>query len=283
MTATTPLGLLEPDPPPSQLPNTTPSVRSTPPAYRFEPELTSRTPRRVRFKAKTQRARLVMVNALTAVVLACFWLASRDIRELHALQTSGVTRNAEVYKEYESHDDDEANYYLRYRYSADAGEIITGRIRVPESRYNQTQIGDTLPITFLRADPTHHRVGQVDASRVARQNRNWWIIVALVTLLFGGIFALCERWRRRNLRLLRDGVPVAAKVTRLRAINNETLAYYVTYAFSLTSVLVYAKEVSVPPALYMRLAEGDTITVLYDPENPERNRPYDHIPDAELG
>lgn len=221
-----------------------------------------------------------MLNALIGAVLLGVWLASLDINELHTLKNEGIVRVGEIDAKTERHGK-HTTYKLHYHYETNTGSVADD-FDVERDRYDSTNIGDSLTVTYLRTNPHHHRIGRVDDITIEDQQHNWLVGILLTALGLGGVFALIESDFRKQLSLARDGVPVIATITKKRTAQGKTTSYYLHYRFSLAQAPNMESQVSASAALYNRFDEGDALTVLCDRQNPHRNLPYVVITAAEI-
>lgn len=99
------------------------------------------------------------------------------------------------------------------------------------------------------------------------------VLIFIVAALALWVF-MRQRSRSADLRaLVRNGRPTMATVTghfrrRLPKMHGR---YYLTYRFEVAGQ-IFTRSTTVSLAEYREFARGDDISVIYDPQDPQRNR-----------
>jgi hypothetical protein len=226
--------------------------------------------------------RIVLTNLAVGATLLCIFLATLDLNGLAALKARGATAVATV-TDLEERRGKSTTYRVDYVFSV-PGRVINGRDKIERGEYMASRIGDTRTVTYLPGDPDTFRLGAVNDERIAAQRNRWTGGLVGIAALLGGICALVEADYRKHLRLLREGIPVVARVTDGQVVRGNTPAYYLSYRFDLTQSVGFSKKVQVNKGLYDLHETGalSEWTVLYDPESPDKNLPYVCITAARL-
>ena len=238
-------------------------------SHEFEPELRMGTPRPARVKAQARRELQVITLFTLVIAWIICWFASRDLDGLYALRAHGVTGQATVTDKRKTHSKSDS-FYLSYSLQ-ERGIEINDEDQVSESVYEQKRQGDPLPVTYLPERPQIYRLGHVRNERAQARTAAWALgLLAWLGLLGLGL-ATSAYEHRKELRLARYGVPVAATISDCKAPqpNTKTTNDTVTYRFAApdgehTGVCSVSGEVS------KNLATGHTVTAFYDPANPRR-------------
>jgi hypothetical protein len=178
-----------------------------------------------------------------------------------ALAERGVTTSGVVTRIWS---DDDNRRKVAYRFEAE-GRSFASDINVSSARRRTLDVGSPIDVRFLPGNPD---VNDLGASRSG-------LPLAIgptvgVGLATGGAILLFSI--RRQRRLLEDGRAAPAVVTGHKSSHSSHSKHYsMTYDFALLSGAVVKGKAgtskNAPPV-------GSVITVIYDPERPEKSRVY---------
>jgi hypothetical protein len=156
-------------------------------------------------------------------------------------------------------------FRLEYRFTMD-GRTYGGAAPVKERHWKSLGVGLPIAIRYLPSAPDRNYPSTDPPRRIVP----WG-----VCLLFGFVAVLGVRMYlkvRRERRLLEDGRPAPALVTRLKKWWTEDgLKYIVHYRFSLPDGATYKGRSNFHAK---PIPEGSVICILYDPDNPLCSDPY---------
>ena len=186
-------------------------------------------------------------------------LAEQAVRD--QLDGSGVLTEGTIERLWRSGGKD-ATPWVRYRFTANGREVI-GSSRMPKRTYGTLNTGESLAVRYAAADPT---INHPDAWPVNVTPE--WLGLLVGGMLLGVVLLLVTVLRRQWL-LLVEGRPAPGIVRKTRRSDKTVVVHY---EFRLPNGAIQkgrgnTGRKSIP-------AEGTTVTVLYDPENPRRNGMY---------
>ena len=235
--------------------------------FSLPPELVRSAPRDVAL-TRGGRALIAVAGLLAAAAviagIALYLEAQRQFNAERDLDRRGVDVAAVVDRLWRK-DDDGKPAYAAFHFAAN-GARIDGQSRMQLSAWRELTIGSTVPVRYL---PDNPRAFVVNG---ARRGRMPLAIPYVVAGALAGCALLCLVPVRRQRALLSEGRPAAAVVTKVRKHQGAKGASYreMFYEFPvLAGSKATGKAVATSPA-----DVGSTITVVYHPEQPERNRPY---------
>jgi hypothetical protein len=237
-------------------------------AFKPPPGLGWSRPRDVRL-TPAGRVVLGVTTALFLVSLvlgaALFRTAERQATEQGALAQHGLESNAEVVRLWRGSSESKRSM-VAYRFAV-GSHAYDAQAPISLPRWKALQVGAHVHVRYLPSDPTVNLLDGT-APRVMPLWVPWIIGSAVAGLGVAGLLML-----RNQLRLLTDGRPAPAIVTRLikhRSSHGGTHRS-ITYDFPLLSGAT-ARGRSVaprkPPAI------GSVICVIYDPERPRTSMLY---------
>lgn len=225
---------------------------------------------------QVKTARLVwLILALSA--LLCFgvggFIQYRAIRSARLLENEGVVARATVTEKRISEDDDgDETYYVTYTFGAQSSDAGLQQVKRKESVhyevFAQVEEGGRLDVIYARSDP---KVARILANYESGK-------VSYLPIFVGGIIGLVEAllaaafYRRfqNAVRLDAEGIPTTATVLDLFVTSGEDSAtYYVAYNLPDGQKIRH----TVSPAIYKRLHVGDSLRIVYLPDNPKVFRP----------
>lgn len=215
------------------------------------------------------------VMGLACIIAGVVLTAQLCIPELHRqaendsltrrLTAEGIETEATVTRLWTALGRDRVNY----DYTVDGRDYHSGSYIASQHR-QQLQVGSPLAIRYLPSDPTK----TCPEADPPNSGNNWSIVLPMTCLPLGfmSLFAfvhLSAVWPL--FRLLARGKPARGVVTRSKVGSRRRMSgYFLYYDFPLPyGGLCRGKDFSVQP-----VAEGSTVTVLYDPNKPLRNGLY---------
>src|SRR5262249_48710454 len=156
---------------------------------------------------KPEAWKAVWVPALAALVIAFVigWLASRDMSDLHALQSHGVEAHAIITGKRRS-GGRSTSYYLAYTMRTPNG-FVDDEDQVKATLYEERHKGDVLLLTVLPEHPETHRLGRVDDFRVQDRGIAWTFGILGDIGIFGIVITGMLYDYRRELHLVQRGIP----------------------------------------------------------------------------
>lgn len=220
-------------------------------------------------KATFGRFLLPGVLGVLAVPFVLFLVFDRDV--LERLKNEGLLVEAHVYdKHIKLLPRGGRDYCLDVRFVLDGRdhELCSDTSR---GHYLATTPGDRVAITVLPDDPTVHRIGVVDDAAIERAMFDLVLAAALVAAILAPFAVYVEVVLRRRRRLLRDRVAAVATITRAGGSGRLVSHFPVDYVFALPGGRQVAGRARLRKTLAAAVAEGVTITVVHDPQDPGRN------------
>lgn len=224
----------------------------------FARELAGPLPRKV---CATRQGfwRVTGTAIISAFALAAtLWLgknAMQNIQNWEALRRDGSETVGHVTRTHNG------KYFTVYYSFTVNGTSVTGNAGAPKQLEQSLQDSSPLSIRYLPANPAVNHPADWEYG----PSDSVWFILPLPIVLSGILFLISLRMERR---LVADGVPAAAVVTRTDYHSRG--GYTATYEFRTEDGRVMAKRVGVPS----RLEIGSNIWVLYLRQNPRRSQPY---------
>jgi hypothetical protein len=200
---------------------------------------------------------LILLGASVPVGAWIFTIAERDRVERQALDRDAIGVKAEV-TELTRTRGENSRYYARFRFLVD-GRVYENRSTVPQGRWKRLKVGSPLDVVYLSSDPLRSWARGREPKGIPL-----WLgpIVGLCMLLAGGCLLLPIL---RQKRLLSEGRHVRGRVTTTKKVHE---GHQVEFEFRLLSGAVRSGKfgpVSKPPAV------GDSVEMIYDPENPSHS------------
>jgi hypothetical protein len=241
-------------------------------AWRIPPELQQPVPRRIRL---TGTGMTYCVLAAASIVFAVGMTAKVGLDELHRQAVDdSLSRRLTV----EGHDADATVTSLQssivfnrvtYDYTVD-GRSYEGSFSVAPEHWQSLQVGSPLAVRYLPTDPAR----AYPAADLPNSREDWKLVLPLAGLIlffmpsFAAIYLSLVLPQRR---LLAHGKPAQGTVTRYKeGSRGRSSGYYLYYDFSPPEgSRCQGKAFRSQP-----MAEGSTVTVLYDPSSPRRNALY---------
>lgn len=198
-------------------------------------------------------------------ILALSFVCYRHVRKWGALSRRGVETGGTITKK-RIHEGKARFYSIEYRFIA-AGSAVDGFEDIEEGRWLALKAGDPIRVTYLP------KVPEISAP-LARSSMKFTdfvepklLVLAVITpLLFAFMASLISQAQRRAMRLVREGVPVLATVTKVSG--GRVSHSFETPSGTQRGSFIY-NSAAVP-----RPAPGDQFVVLYDAERAGRNLPW---------
>jgi hypothetical protein len=225
-------------------------------------EIAESRPRPVRLTAAGWVAAVFMLSSFVAAFPLGAWLflrSQQETMERSQIESSAIRTEAEVIRLTRTGSDN-PRYTAEYRFAAGNGNY-TGKARISRAEWQRLKEGSTMSILYLPSDPSR----SWSRSRLPRPLPVWVGPLAglgLAAAAFAPLVPLRRQWL-----LLAEGRHVHARVSKLE---KQQTSHVVRYEFRVLSGAMRTGRygpVDKPPNV------GDTISVLYDPEDPARNRP----------
>jgi hypothetical protein len=160
-------------------------------------------------------------------------------------------------------------HVVNYEYTVDGHSYSKGAFITGE-HWQSLQVGSPLPIRYLPSDPKE----SYPESDSPNSQTHWSVVLPLAGMALFFMFSFASVQLSAVLpkrRLLARGHPARGVVTRCKEGNRgRSSGYFLYYEFPLPDGgQDQGKKFSGQP-----LAEGSTVTVLYDPDRPRRNTLY---------
>jgi len=226
------------------------------------PELNRAVPRPVRL---TSGGVVVAAMAVLLVVEAFVfgtWLHGLARRHQHEAAEARRAATKTVGRITRSYGAGKGRFRYEYRFEAE-GRSYGGSFSTSRRAY---AIGEPIEINYLPGRPEHN---WATGYQVTGLPLYFGPLVAAASLAVAAVLGL---YLRNQRRLLEDGRAVVATVLRVEPVRLKGVRYRVHYEFPLLSGARQAGHFDLPsdPAP----APGTPIVVLYDPDNPRRQRRY---------
>lgn len=188
-----------------------------------------------------------------------------DRAERDALLSSGVVTDGVVVRlKRESKEGKRASVY--YRFTAD-GRTFESRAKVPIARWKTLDVGDSLPIRHVEANPD---VNIPDGVVPSVMPAALPFIVSPLLLMIGLFSWFGLQFQRRLLSDGRAAVAVVTSISKHRGQHGESIRR-MKYEFPLLSGALQSGSASTTKT---GPEVGSSIVVVYDDEHPRRSRPY---------
>jgi hypothetical protein len=231
-------------------------------------ELGTSRPRDVRLTGGGRAVLVLSVALFVAAVAAGIGLyraAVRQADDRRAFAGDAIDTRGDVVRLWRS-SDKEKSPWVSYRYTVEE-RAYEGRTKIALSKWRALQVGATLPVRYLRANPGRSLAAGVQPDAIPA-----WLPFVVAAALAGAAW-LCLYMISVQRRLLMEGRAAPAVVTGHTKTHTPQggTQQSIAYAFPLLSGATAAGKSAAsrrPPAI------GSVICVLYDPERPRRSMPY---------
>ncbi len=231
-------------------------------------ELQTSTPRRVEL-TRTGKTAAVMAVLLAMVAIGLTgWMTNQaevDAARWKTWQSDATPASGRI--TYMRQTSSGKNTVYRVEYSYRVGDLTyggAGNVRQQEWKYMRE--GDGIAVFYRRSEP-----GQSWISGHEPKGMPWWVgPVTGTAMLLAPVLLM---WKlRRQRRLLEEGWPVQARITRVTRIQQKgAVSYRVDYSFQTANGEAMTGRSQVNERVPM---EGSDATVLYLPDNARRNALY---------
>ena len=236
--------------------------------HSLAPELERSAPRDVGLtrggRALTLVAWLLVAGAVAGGV-ALHVEAERQSQAASDFDQRSVTASAVVDRLWRKNSDEDKPAFAAFHFDAN-GARIDGESRLPLRQWRRLSTGSTVPLRYLPENPS--RFVLAGQRRGGMPLAVPYVISSILAALALVCFAAVQ-WQRR---LLSEGRPASAVVTAVRKHKGSHGATHseIAYEFRvLAGTVATGKSTAGKPAVV-----GARISVVYDPEQPKRNRPY---------
>lgn len=229
--------------------------------------------RPARFRGRMQliRAAIAMMCG-TLVCIGC-WLTWGQVADVMALGRGGNSINAQIYNLDHERDLGSAsagNIYYAFRVSN--SQPVTGQFSASRKELRKVRIGRRLLITYLPSNPRVYRLGRFGKVQAVWEASQTLVLFTLASMGLFTPLLFVEYHLRRQLRLARTGICTTGEITGCLP-----LARRAGFQVSYTVPLADGGSVCGKATLSRRMGEptlvGFPISVLYNPQHPEENRP----------
>ena len=235
--------------------------------FSLPPELERSAPRDVGLTAGG-RALIVLAWLLAAAAIgagvALHFEARRQAHAAADFDRRGVTANAVVDRLWRKTGDGKPAF-AAFHFEAN-GTRIDGESRMQLSAWRELRTGSTIVVRYLQENPRSFLLaGQ-------RRSRMPFAVPYVVSFILAAFALLCLapiRWQRRLLSEGRAARAVVTKVKQNKGSHGETHRA-MDYQFRVLAGTIATGKGTAPKTAEV----GATISVVYDPERPTRNRPY---------
>lgn len=232
------------------------------------PELERSAPRDVGLAAGGRALTLVawlLVLGAFAAGIALHVKAQRQSNAAVEFERRSVTATAVVDRLWRKSGDGKPAY-AAFHFDAN-GVRINADSRMQLSAWRELRAGSALPVRYLPDNPLH-----LVAAGQRRSGRIPFALAYVVSSIMAAAALLCLAAIRFQRTLLSEGRPARAVVTAVRKTHGSSGETHREMAYEFR---VLAGTIATGKAAANKTAQvGATIDVIYDPERPERNRPY---------
>jgi len=246
---------------------------------RIVADLDDALPRRARYTAKANLARLIVFVMWVGMTAALLSTAMRAMNVLYALRDHGRTVRVNKFTSpgtwnqpstYCSGD----TYVAGSRYLAACGPNIP-QDRLPVFWYPAV-------ITYLPSDRETFVEDAITPKRVSNALLMWVVVCSAGSTIAALLCTWCLWGYKKQWQLLANGLKTEALITAIGMDSRYgTTVYAVFYTYSLGEDQ-YFQAARIGRGLFGRLQQGEWISILHMPENPEVSMPYDAITAARL-
>ena len=227
------------------------------------PGLSYGTPRQVRLTGSGIAMVVitaVMLAGALAVAIGLDYVARRQAEERRLLELYGADTYGVVTKLWRGSDKNRQRW-VAYQFTVQ-GRIYQRSAKVSAQRWRELETGAQLPVRFLSTDPAL----SYPSGSEPKPGPPW--LPCLVGLSMAA-FSWVPMWQvRRQRQLLTEGRPAPGMVTRLRRMKGGMKVYYDFALLSGSTGKGSSGPMNKPPGL------GQTVCVVYLPDNPRRNAVY---------
>lgn len=217
-------------------------------------------PRRAKLHLRLRLLRWTLVAAALLPGSCLFGLGRWEHARLDLLRVQGQVVQGTVLDK-DVYVGRSASYTVRTAFELE-GRRYEGSHSVTKQRYESAKIGAPVELTYRPSDPSHHALDRVDAARVERQSSGLVAGSLALFAAFGFTLWMYERYVRRALRLLRDGVVADGTIDPGKRIS---------YRFVDADGVEHRGRSRFRNGPPQELVPGARAVVLYDPSRPKRS------------
>jgi hypothetical protein len=202
----------------------------------------------------------LLVAGGIGVGIALDRLAGMQSSEQQLLAEQGEEADGVVTRQWRARSKDQQRW-VAYQFSAGGG-LFEGRSKAPRRQWDHLTVGTHLPVRYVRSNPSLNHPSGWPANTLPV-----WVpfLIAGLMVVSGGVVWLPIR---SQYRLLSDGRPAPATITRYQHIQHGKVFYYEFPVLSGSVAKGRSGPSHRPPEI------GSTICVLYSPDDSARSAPY---------
>jgi hypothetical protein len=227
----------------------------------------ARGPRPAR-SSKTMNVTKLAIPIVYAIVTAICWtVMSSQVKELDNLRVNGVLTTGTVTGHHVS-GSKSRSYHVEYRFNANNSTIFDDE-KVSHNDYDMLWDGTNIQVTYLPNDTTIHRLGVVDAERVARLRSNWQLALALITGVAAIAYGLLLFTYRRQLLLLGSGHCVRATIDSIRVHRGKNPYRVLVLRYISQDGQTLTRKVTAPINADWAMNEESEVPYLYMADSPK--------------
>jgi cytochrome c-type biogenesis protein CcmE len=229
-------------------------------------------PREARLRFRVKVWATVITTAVVGLAVVLLLLAMDHGRALERLRDDGVLTGGTVDELKISRSRRSKNYTISYRFGHD-GIVDHGSDTVSSTTFERYSIGDPIPVTYERADPSNNQLFTVGAREVSK----FWTTVSIAGAAFAVIAAFAAACSAtvysRRLSLLRDGEVVAATIVKIGSLRRKSKDRKVEFSIPAPTGEVLTKKHWMEEGVIEPGQEGQTTDYLLHPFHPKRGEP----------
>lgn len=226
-------------------------------AWTPERELARPLPRQVVLTPVGRWRTILWILAMAAAVIYSNVIPGRATPKQETLRRFGVETMGEIHRrEVRTHNGGPV-YYLYYNFQDGDGKGVRASLAVDEPVYSSFKEGDSIEMVYLPQDPFVHAVKGFGDARGARPLGYLW--VGLLAVAIVGL----EIHRIRHKRLVMHGHPIPAIVRKVTRFGAAT-------AYTIECTAGGHRRTLRGSERRPGLKVGDSVTVLYRPDKPQR-------------
>jgi hypothetical protein len=242
--------------------------------YPASPDALPMTPRQVETPFWTQFKRCALLAGLLLgpnVALVVGYLSGNELR---LLRDSGTEITGKVeYKNITRGGRSGPTYRVSYLFKVD-GQNQFKDTTVTKQEYDRLTEGGAVMVTYLPSDPKINCLGS-PSHHLNNRIETTLFLAGLVAAGFGIAFICVEIAVRREIHLATNGLGTVGRIvdSGSQVTRNRTTRYWARYEFSSPVNKHAGSWHYVPQFIWDCIPRGQTVTILYDPQNPSHHLP----------